>query len=123
MIDGSFYTVVGDGDIEGLHLRRDVVFNTEHEIFKAHFPDKPIVPGVCSIEIIRQLITDLLGGEVRVILVKNMKFLNLMTPDVGKVFRFDIQLTEQAPDRYSAKVVVSDPDTVVVKTSLVCEKH
>lgn len=123
MIDGSFYTIVGTYDTDPLHIRREIVFCMDHVIFKAHFPDDPIVPGVCTLEIIRQLVTEVVGGEIRIPTVKNMKFLNLMTPAEGKVFTFDIQLVEQSETLFSAKTTISDPETIVVKASLLCEKH
>lgn len=123
MIDGSFYTIVGTHDTDSLHIRREIVFLMDHVIFKAHFPDNPIVPGVCTLEIIRQLVTEVVGGEIRIPTVKNMKFLNLMTPAEGKVFTFDIQLVAQSETLFSAKTTISDPETIVVKASLLCEKH
>ena len=123
MIDGSFYTIVGTHDTDSLHIRREIVFRMDHVIFKAHFPDNPIVPGVCTLEIIRQLVTEVVGGEIRIPTVKNMKFLNLMTPAEGKVFTFDIQLVAQSETLFSAKTTISDPETIVVKASLLCEKH
>ena len=90
MIDGNFYTIVARHESDPLHIRCDVEFNVDHEIFKAHFPGNPIVPGVCSLEIIRQMATALLGGVIRIPSVKNMKFINVMTPAKGKLFTFDI---------------------------------
>ena len=123
MIDGSFYTIVGTHDTDSLHIRREIVFRMDHVIFQAHFPDNPIVPGVCTLEIIRQLVSEVVGGEIRIPTVKNMNFLNLMTPAEGKVFTFDIQLVAQSETLFSAKTTISDPETIVVKASLLCEKH
>ena len=123
MIDGSFYTIVGTHDTDSLHIRREIVFRMDHVIFQAHFPDNPIVPGVCTLEIIRQLVTEVVGGEIRIPQVRNMKFLNLMTPAECQVFTFDIQLVAQSETLFSAKTTISDPETIVVKASLLCEKH
>ncbi|MBP5241827.1 MAG: hypothetical protein J6Z26_08005 [Bacteroidales bacterium] len=123
MIDGNFYTIVARHESDPLHIRCDVEFNVDHEIFKAHFPGNPIVPGVCSLEIIRQMATALLGGVIRIPSVKNMKFINVMTPAKGKLFTFDIQLVAQSDSQYSAKATISDADAIVVKASLLCEKH
>ncbi len=33
----------------------------EHEIFKGHFPGNPVMPGVCMIQIIKELTEILIG--------------------------------------------------------------
>ena len=47
---------------------------------------------------------------------------NPIVPE-GKVFTFDIQLVAQSETLFSAKTTISDPETIVVKASLLCEKH
>ena len=122
MIDETFYKVVDKQSAEPLHWRYTVIFNVNHDIFNAHFPGNPIVPGVCSMEMIRQFAESMLGGEVRIPSVKNMKFIRLMTPAEGKAFTFDILLTAKTDTQYSAKVAIFDGDDVIMKASLLCDK-
>ena len=123
MIDETFYKVVDKQSAEPLHCRYTVIFNVNHDIFKAHFPGNPIVPGVCSLEIVRQLVACMLEieTEARIISVKNMKFVSLMTPSVDKRFVFDIALSQKTDSQYVTKVSILDGDSVAVKASLVCE--
>jgi len=46
--------------IESFHyknqqLKAEIFINKEHEIFKGHFPNNPVMPGVCMIQIIKEL--------------------------------------------------------------------
>lgn len=122
MIDETFYKVVDKKVVEQLHHSYDVEFNVEHVIFQAHFPDNPIVPGVCSLEIMRQFAQTMLGGEIRIPAVKNIKFVSLMTPAKGKIFTFDMQLLQKAENQYGAKVSISEGETMLVKASVVFDK-
>ena len=56
-------------------------FVAEHSIFQGHFPGKPIVPGVCSIEIVRELMEMILQKKLILKKSSNIKFLRLLTPD------------------------------------------
>ena len=33
-----------------------IVFNAAHDIFKGHFPGQPVVPGVCMMEMVKELL-------------------------------------------------------------------
>ncbi len=59
-----------------------VVFNDEHDIFKGHFPEQPVVPGVCMMEMIKELLE---AQTDKLLWLRNagqVKFLQLITPDV-----------------------------------------
>ncbi len=49
-------------------------------IYQAHFPGEPITPGVCIIQIAKELLEDSLGEDLTIKSVKNVKFLNIISP-------------------------------------------
>lgn len=59
----------------------DVVFNSGHSIFSGHFPGHPVVPGVCMMEIVKELVQSALGTSLTLSNAGNVKFLQLITPD------------------------------------------
>ncbi len=54
--------------------------DAEHEIYKAHFPGRPITPGVCIVQIAQELMEELTHKKLTVISVKNAKFLSVLSP-------------------------------------------
>lgn len=58
-----------------------VELDPAHAVFKGHFPDNPIVPGVCSLQIIRECAEDILGHKVRMPQLSSCKFLAMVKPD------------------------------------------
>lgn len=54
MLINDFYTTTNvqqnDADYSCL-----IVFNAGHSIFSGHFPGHPVVPGVCMMEIVKEL--------------------------------------------------------------------
>lgn len=59
-----------------------VVFNSEHAIFKGHFPGEPVVPGVCMMEIVKEQLQQQLNKKLSMQLAGNVKFLQFITPGV-----------------------------------------
>lgn len=120
MLDETFYTVVDSRQTAPLHCTKTVAFNINHPILKAHFPNNPIVPGVCSLEVFRIFATAMLGAEVRLATVKNMKFVKLMTPADGKCFDFDIDIKTAEDGTFSAKLLITEGGETIVKASIIC---
>ena len=100
------------------HKRFCLSFKSQHPIFEAHFPQRPIVPGVCTIEVIRQLICQMSKAELTIIEISNVKFLDIMVPDKDKFYLFDIALTVDDYGNYIAKVNVTSEDDVQCYTKL-----
>ena len=49
-------------------------------IYQAHFPEQPITPGVCIIQIASELLNELLQTEYKLTTVSNAKFLAVINP-------------------------------------------
>jgi len=57
-----------------------IVFNEEHAIFEGHFPGQPVVPGVCMMEIVKELLQSQFGKSLMLHEARNVKFLQFVTP-------------------------------------------
>lgn len=77
----DFYTY-RDAHKENDSFTCKVTFNSAHDIFKGHFPGQPVVPGVCMMEMVKEFFQQALGKKVWLRNAGNVKFLQLITPDV-----------------------------------------
>ncbi len=81
MLKNDFYTTLdanhGDNEYNCL-----IVFNAGHSIFAGHFPGHPVVPGVCMMEIVKELMQGILNKPLMLSNAGNVKFLQLITPDI-----------------------------------------
>lgn len=57
-----------------------VALQPECLIYKAHFPEQPITPGVCIIQIATELFELLQGKPLSLVEVVNAKFLSVINP-------------------------------------------
>jgi len=80
MLQNDFYTAhdLQYGD-QAITCR--IVFNAAHDIFRGHFPQQPVVPGVCMMQIVKELLMQRTGRPLMLREAAQVKFLRLMLPD------------------------------------------
>jgi len=65
-----------------------------HAIYEGHFPQMPLVPGVCMIEMVREVLCKVLGRELRLVEAGNIKFTAMVDPRQHDVLELDLQMKE-----------------------------
>ena len=102
----------------GREIRFKIAFHPDHIIYKAHFPQQPVTPGVCTLQTVTELAELVLQRSLRVVGIKNAKFLALLTPiDVPEVF-IDLNIKEEAAAACHIKAEVSTEQQVYAKLSI-----
>ncbi len=72
--------------IESIGAEGDNVFlasariNTAHPLFRGHFPQGPVLPGVCSLYLIRDCAGRFLDCRLRYVSVDSCKFTEMVNP-------------------------------------------
>ena len=89
-------------------------------IYTAHFPGKPITPGVCILQMVEELLADYTLRNLRIVIVKNAKFLNVLTP-TEEVIQFNLFSIIQEEEKIKVQSTVTDSSgTIYAKISLIC---
>lgn len=97
----------------------DLRTNPSHFIYKAHFPENPITPGVCIIQAAGELLEQKLNRKLFLKTVKNVKFLSVIIPEKGKKIKYGFSNIVEDENGCKAQVVVSDEAAVYAKISLI----
>jgi len=84
MLMNDFYTI-SDVNLEARSLTGKISFNASHDIFKGHFPGQPVVPGVCMIQMIKEVLEQQLEKKTDLKNAPQVKFLQLITPDIQPI--------------------------------------
>lgn len=95
MLLNDFYTLVHHEATPGV-VKAKISIHREHRIFDGHFPGLPIVPGVCMMQIIRELMEIATKKTLRIAEADNMKFLSVINPDNNKEVEAAVTYTEGA---------------------------
>lgn len=98
-----------------------IALNPECFIYKAHFPGNPITPGVCIIQTACELLGELEGRKLEVTEIKNVKFLNILSPVSNKNVEFVFNSIDHEDSKAKAKIDVKDGEELFTSISFVCE--
>jgi 3-hydroxyacyl-[acyl-carrier-protein] dehydratase len=61
-----------------------ILINEKHKIFEGHFPGMPVVPGVCMIQIVMEMLELVTGKQIRLVSSDTIKFLAVINPQINK---------------------------------------
>ena len=84
MLIKGLYTVTRTVQ-EGDRITASVHLDEHHAVFKGHFPDQPVMPGVCTLQIVQELLEEHLGRSLRLSSASNIKFMALIDPRIHPV--------------------------------------
>jgi len=79
MLEGAFF-YIRMLDTADNTVRATLELNAAHAIFRGHFPGQPVVPGVCMMQMTKEIIERVLGRETRLVMAAQLKFLAVLTP-------------------------------------------
>lgn len=86
----DFYTVKEKKQISEKEISVVIELNQTHAIYSGHFPDQPIVPGVCQIQIVKEILEDLMGKKLKMITGDNIKFMGMIIPNLSPIVNIDV---------------------------------
>ncbi|HEY0273032.1 MAG TPA: 3-hydroxyacyl-ACP dehydratase [Chitinophaga sp.] len=104
MLENSFYTITHEERDEH-SITVTVSLNAAHPIFAGHFPGQPVVPGVCMVQIVKELLDKGTAQDTLLRHGSNIKFLHFIDPVKQPQVHISVQYTAQ-PDA-SWKVVAN----------------
>lgn len=85
----DFYSI--DTEIaENSTVSATIILNEKHPIFKGHFEQMPVVPGVCQTQIIKELLQKNSNTNLTLTKGDNIKFLATIVPTQHKIIQLEI---------------------------------
>lgn len=126
LLRNNLYTI-SQKEIDGLIGCFTIELNSSHFIYLAHFPEEPITPGVCIVQIGQELLELLLEESflkkyrLEIKKVKNVKFLSVISPKNNTTIVYTMKKVEMSEDatEVKAQIEVSFKDEIKAKISLV----
>lgn len=120
-LQNDFYTIETCTPSENA-VEYVVRFNADSRIYHAHFPGHPITPGVCIVQIAKELLDCYLNQETELTGVKNAKFLSVIVPEEDKTFTYALRKITNDGTTIKFQVAVTSGDTTYAKMSLTCRQ-
>ena len=79
---------------DGTAIHALVKINAAHAIFEGHFPGMPVVPGVCMMQMVKEILEHETGKKLSLQKADHIKFLSVLNPNEHTDLKTEIQITE-----------------------------
>lgn len=89
--------------------------NEKHDVFKGHFPGNPIMPGVCMMQIIKELTEQITKTSLMMQSLSNVKFMALINPEMTPELRLDLEITKTEEGTIKIKNTTLFNETIALK--------
>lgn len=96
-----------DKDTDGSVFNAEIEIDPNHPLFEGHFPGNPILPGVCTVQIIRELLEQSVQKSLFMIKAGNIKYLGFVNPVTMPVLSFHLQIKSADAANISCSATVS----------------
>jgi 3-hydroxyacyl-[acyl-carrier-protein] dehydratase len=122
MLLKDFYKILSVEPISGSQHVVTILINEKHIVFKGHFPDNPIMPGVCMMQIIKELAEQITGGSLVMQKLIDVKFTALINPFLTPELKLELEIGTTEEGLVKVKNTSYFNDTVALKLSCLYKK-
>ncbi|QEM13085.1 3-hydroxyacyl-ACP dehydratase [Mucilaginibacter rubeus] len=92
MLKDTFFTF-STPEFDGGLIKTTITLNPAHDIFKGHFPGNPVVPGVCMMQMIKEILESSSNKKLKLIKADNIKFLSFIDPNQHEQVGLEIKIS------------------------------
>ena len=110
----DFYTLGPVTKTGPAKLTAAIGLNAGHAIFKGHFEQMPIVPGVCQTQIVKELLQQELDKNLTMVKGSNIKFMGMIVPQQHPTITVEMEYS-QAGNLYTAEAKLFYENTTFTK--------
>lgn len=115
MLLDNFYTVSSfNTSPTGVTTAQLHIF-AEHAIFGGHFPGMPVVPGVCMVQILKELTERRTGHALQLGKAPLIKFLSIWQPGTHPDVEAELEVTNTAPATFQVTGTIKSGETTFFK--------
>ena len=90
MLLNNFF-IISQLNTVGSEVNATLAINSSHEIFNGHFPGKPVVPGVCMMQMVKEILENVTGNKIDLLQAQEMKFLAIIDPTENHIIEANIK--------------------------------
>ncbi len=112
MLLDHFFKIISVKAIAPQHYQFVVTLIPEHPVYEGHFPGNPVVPGVCSLQMIAECVCKMLGHPVFLCGAPVVKFLEIIRPQSNNMLLIDVYINDT--DNMSLNATVQLGEKVVM---------
>lgn len=89
--------------------------NPDHVVYRGHFPGMPVVPGVCTLMMVKECVERVTARKFTYRYIQSCKFLSSIRPDECRVLRLVLDCREPADDACILQAQVFAGERIMMK--------
>lgn len=86
----------------------EVELCSDHPIYKAHFPDNPVIPGVCLVQIATELLQEMTTLSLVLVSATKIKYKNMVKP--CDILYYEMSKTTLEKGFYKVRISINGKD-------------
>lgn len=120
MLLDNFYKIIHIEEKEDGKREIEIELNPDHALYQGHFPGQPVVPGVCTLQIIKESAEQIVNRPLQYAQIASSKFLSAINPLETRLLHLSIQLkeTEEALLKLQAEGICNGKEFIKLKATL-----
>ena len=114
MLKDDFFYIQSVNDDHGV-ISAMLEINPSHKIFEGHFPGQPVVPGVCMMEMVKEVTETVTGREMFLQKADTIKFLSVIDPNINRNVQVRIKYTDEENKLIAFEATLFKEDIIYLK--------
>ena len=103
--------------VAGLELQED------HPIFQSHFPGKPVLPGACMVQMVKEIFQMEMNESLQLQKANAIKFLQMIQPHENKILQLQIQFKEVDESNIQVNASINSHEKLCFKLTGIYKKE
>ncbi|HOY31144.1 MAG TPA: hypothetical protein PKW80_04625 [Bacteroidales bacterium] len=114
MLLKTFFNIL-DIKTEGEKTLAQVELIKDHKIYEGHFPQNPVAPGVCLIQMIRETLEVCLEKKIMLETADEIKFINIVNPVICEILTIEINKRPKAASPLAFSIIITGGEIIYFK--------
>lgn len=114
MLLGNFFTV-SEKNVADSSVLATININATHHIFEGHFPGQPVVPGVCMMQMVKELLELVIEKKTELKKMAELKFLAIINPVENPSIQAAFNYTTKEDDSIHVTGKLYKAETIFLK--------
>jgi len=111
LLKDKFFTVLHEEKMTANDAVYLCELKADCDVYRGHFPGKPVSPGVCNIEMIRECAEMLVGKDLKIDTIKQCRLTAVASPSVCPKVDVKVSVAQiEGTDTYNVVASISDAE-------------
>ena len=91
---GDYFEIIKSEEAENSYLAT-IKLDAAHAIFKGHFPENPVLPGVCQVQILNSTLDKITGKTYFLAAASSLKYIQVINPETNPMLQLEVSFVEK----------------------------